>query len=395
MRNMPKWLDLMRTGTFRDRHGNSYDITGDALRRIAGNHNSDSPAHLIVGHPGKKSVPSFGIVGKLREFGDRLQFQVAKAVPEFESLVKKGFFKNVSAGLDAGLTRLDHIAFLSAQAPAINGLAPIAEFSSPESDGWVELQVDGNGTPAEFSAENMLWWKMQSAGRALRRLKNYLIEKESAEIADNIIPEYTIEELTAEPPQELTAGNPMFSSSTEKGGSMDAEKMYNDLKAKYETLEGKMAEFSTQNANLTTQLANVTAERDTLAQQNADLKAANKKIEFEAYAEKLVNDKKILPDEKESTVKQLIVMDRATTAEFSEGGEGESPLALFKARLEAGSVTLPGGDHLADRRGAEFSADGDGVADGHAARKYMDEKAAAGVNVSVTEALAYVKKNRR
>lgn len=389
---MPKWLSLMRTGSFRDRHGVLHRITGDIINRIAGNHRDDKPAHLIVGHPGKKEVPSFGIVGKLRAFKDELQFQVGQAVPEFEALVRKGFFKDVSAGLDSGLTKLNHIAFLSAQAPAIDGLTPIAEFSEMENDtDVVHLLLPENSLQnmTEFSSDSWIVWKLQQIARTFRSLKNYHIEKSTAEEAEKLIPEYVIEDLLERPKLESTAVNPLFSNP--EGGSMDFEKKYNELMPKYEALEKKQAEFSAQIETLTAQVKALTDDKSELATQNAELITANKKAEFEAYAEKLIADKKILPDQKEGIVKELTVMDRASTAEFSKDGANDTPIALFKARLETGSVKLPDGDHFADRRGAEFSQGDDSPEKiGKRAREYRREQAAKGNDISAQEAYRHV-----
>lgn len=396
---MAKWLELMRTGTFRDRFGNTYDITREILARIAANFSGDDDVHLVVGHPGKKSVPSFGLVDKLRAIGDKLEFIPKMVVPEFSALVKKGGFPDRSAGLDSGLTKLNHIAFLSAERPAIDGMLPIAAFSSPEGDtNVVHLILPENSLTdvAEFSLDGWIVWKFKSIARLLRNLKNKAIESETAEKAEEIYPEYIIESLLEEPPEKSAFSAGSQFSANEGGASMEYELLYKQEKQKREELEGKVAEFSGKVENLIAKVTDLETANAALAAEN---KTANDKLltaEFSAYAEKLIADKKILPDQKEATVANLMTMHRASDgAEFSGDNGEKSPIALFKAQLESGNVVLPGGEHSADHRGgdgAEFSGeDFDPVAVGNAARSLVAKEAKNGNTITFQEAVKRVR----
>lgn len=385
---MPKWLPLMRTGEFTDRHGKSYTITGKILDRIAANFSADSPAHLVVGHPDKPSVPSFGIVDKLKIVGDKLFFRPAKVVREFAALVAKGGFPAVSAGLDKSLSQLDHIAFLSGQRPAIDGLEPICEFEAAgDVAATVSLDVSDYllANKAEFAADSWVGWRLQDVGTLFRKIRDYFIEKDGVEAADRIIPSYTIDSIASDPPESI-AENTQFS---KQGGSMDFEKKYEAEQEKNAELTTKLAEFSTQAQSDKDKIDALTAENETLKTTVAGLTDKQTKAEFEAYAEKLVGEKKLLPAEKEQTVTTLLTMHKASqAAEFCAEG-ATSPLDLYKKEIEARKVSIPDGGHTA-KGGPEFSADDDPNAIGEAAGRYIDEQAAKGVAVSAREAVRHV-----
>lgn len=387
---MPKWLPLMRTGSFRDRFGKMYTVTTDVLKRIADNYNPANPAQLVVGHPGKNTVPSFGIVDKLKAVGDRLLFVPGNVVAEFAALVKKGGFPDISAGLDTGLTGLRHVAFLSAERPAIDGLEPICEFSAPQTgDAGVQLMVTGVFNGAEFSVDdNWLKWRMREIGQAFRRLRENIVEKDGIENADKILPGYIVDSLSEDPPKTNDTNISEFSSN--EGGSMEYQKLYEAEVAKTADLTAKVNDLTTKVAEFSASLATLTAEKTALAKTVADTEAAAAKAEFSAFVEKLITDKKALPAEKDALVDTMMKMRTASGAEFSAE---TSPLKLFRAELERRAVTVPGGTHTADNRGAEFSA-GSGADDlVSRATAYQKLQANAGITVTNAEAIRHVAGN--
>lgn len=79
-----------------------------------------------------------------------------------------------------------HIAFLGAQPPAVKGLGSVSFAESDNADISFELDF----------AETELAYNDKGIARLFRNLKNFLIGKYSQEEADNIIPEYAIEEIS-------------------------------------------------------------------------------------------------------------------------------------------------------------------------------------------------------
>jgi len=393
---MPKWLQLMRTGEFTDRNNKKFSVTADNLNEIQKNYNREFPAHLVVGHPDRPTVPSFGIVDKLKVVGDRLLFQPASVVAEFAKLVARGGFPAVSAGVDLVANKLDHIAFLSAAAPAIAGLEPIAEFSSPAAGApitQVDVSTDLLADRAEFSVPSYyIGSRFRGIGSMFRRLRDYLIEKSDAESADRILPDYLITELSDDPPADADT-IAQFSSG---GGEMDPvlKEQLDAANVKVNELTGKLAEFQASAATLQQTNAALADQVKQLTTQIAALAGEKQLAEFSVFVENLIAAKKVLPGEKESLVKELAVMAKASNlAEFSQGDATATPLAIFRAKLEARPATVPGNEHTAHRRDAEFSqGESDPVQVGLRARNYVDEQAARGITVSARDAVAAVSK---
>jgi hypothetical protein len=205
----------MRVGSWKDRHGGIYEISKNVIDNIAKNFNAADPPRITVGHPdpGVKA-PVFGVVDKLKVIGDKLYFAPAKFCAEFAALVRRGGFPGVSAGLSRDLSRLDHVALLSAQKPAIDGLAPIAEFSSPVEPEASSIDVTETAAPdlAEFGAdEDWVMWKLRNISDAFRAVKNFIIEKSTVEAADRLIPEYLLDDIKRDPPEPAAADEPEFS----------------------------------------------------------------------------------------------------------------------------------------------------------------------------------------
>lgn len=383
--NEMKWLELMRTGEFTDRHGNKRNITTDILSKVAAGYDrAKAAAHLVVGHPDKPKVPSFGLVDKLKVVGDRLMFQPAQVVPEFAALVAKGAFPAVSAGLNAAMDALDHVAFLSAERPAIDGLAPIAEFSASVTGGdCVSIDVTAQFSSDQF-VQGWLRWRMSDIAALFRKVREWIIETNNAEKADAIIPSYLIDNIGAEPPEEIAPAQ----FSQERAADMEYQKLYEAEVAKVTDLTGKLAEFSTAKTADAGKISTLETENASLKTQLAEFQAAMKRAEFSAFVEKLVADRKVLPAQKNDIVGKL--MSRNTASVLAEFSAGTSPLEIYKAQLEALPVSVPGGDHTADLRGAEFSADDNPQALADRATAHMIEQAAKGRVLAPREAVAEV-----
>lgn len=390
---MAKWLPLMRVGQFRDRHNKLYTITQETIAKIAGSYNPEKPAHILVGHPDKKTVPSFGIVEALKVAGDRLLFRPGKVVAEFAALVRQGGFPGVSAGLDKSCSGLDHVAFLSAQKPAIDGLEPICEFSAAEED-FDKVNLDVTDIIkldlAEFAspAESWLVWRMHDIARLMRHMKNSMVEKDGLESADKVMPEYLIAELSDDPPAEPNNTiSPQFSNPN-NGGNMEFEKLYKELLPQFETQKTQLAEFSTANATLTTELTQLKEQNAGLITKLTTLESANRNAEFSAFVETLISEGRILPDQKDNEIAILETMHAATPVEFSSANGEKSPVDKYKDSLKVRPVVVPRSGETTE--GPEFSAGSDPVAVGLAARRYIDEQKAKGVTVSEIDAVKHI-----
>jgi hypothetical protein len=117
-------------------------------------------APIRIGHESdynaNSRVPAYGWISRIIKEGGKLKFVAGQFSDQLKDLVKKGFYKKVSAGFYApddehnptpGKWRLHHLAFLGAQPPAVKGLQPVSL-----------CEFDANDTPVlvEFADEPAL-----------------------------------------------------------------------------------------------------------------------------------------------------------------------------------------------------------------------------------------------
>ena len=387
---MAKWHQLIKIGKHTDRHGKEHDVTGDILDKVAANYDSQKgKAHIIVGHPNKSKVPSFGVIEAVKRIGDFLMFKPSDdVVPEFAALVRKGAFPDVSAGFESGFNGLNHVAFLSAEKPAVGGLKPIYEFSAPGNDEVPIISIDVTEALSkelpEFASSRDNWytWRINSIGRLFRNFKNYLIDKEGQQKADEIMQEWELESLVQEPPQD----EPQFSAATVTTDK-NFEQEYNALLPKFEAASTQLAEFTTQAGTLSTENKQLKESNVSLQTRIIELETGARNAEFSSFVEKLIDEGRVLPDQKQTEIDQLELLHNATPPEFSSSNGEKSPVEKYKAALQVRPVIVPG----CETKPPEFSsAETDPVKIGKQARAYIDEMGSKGVRVSEVDAVKHV-----
>lgn len=122
------WLPIFKTGSHIDSKGRSYDATREKLDQIA-TANSGIDVPFAIGHP-KDTSPAYGWANEFKRVGEILYAKPFQVLPEFEAWVRKGLWKKISPSIRSD-GKLNHIGFLGAQAPAIEGLT--AEFGATDS----------------------------------------------------------------------------------------------------------------------------------------------------------------------------------------------------------------------------------------------------------------------
>jgi hypothetical protein len=393
---MGKFFELMRTGVFTDRHGGKYDITKKVLERLASTFDASKPPHITIGHPDTEKAPSLGIVEALKVVGDKLLFKPAKFLPEFAALVAQGVFPGRSAGLTRDLTRLDHVAFLSAQQPAIDGLAPIAEFSARPADEVSSLDVTDctAGWLAEFGAPS--WWlggRMQAVAQLFRGVKNKMIEADGAEAAEAALPESALTRLLEEPPEEsIDIDSPAFSMgpiNEPPDGSYEVPAYY---RAKHAAL---LAEFEAATKTISTMDAanqKLASDNAVLVRKVAELERAARLTEFGAWVEERIAEGRagVLPDRKAEMVDCMEKLFQLNGAEFSRDPV-EFPYAIDIYKKDI--MNRPLLKLTAPLDAAEFAAGGravESVEFGRLIREYVAAEAVKGVRVTTAEAAALV-----
>jgi len=172
------WIEIFKGGKQIDSQGREHD--GDALidRAVNNFNTANHEPPLVAGHP-KDNSPAFGWVAGLKKVGNSLYAKFKDVVPEFQAAVKNGRYKKRSASFYPD-GRLRHVGFLGAAPPAVKGLADLS-FSDDDS--------------TTFDFEETSPWTWSSIAGVFRKLRDYLIEKEGIEKANELIPDWEIEEI--------------------------------------------------------------------------------------------------------------------------------------------------------------------------------------------------------
>ena len=181
------WVEIFAGGKQTDMNGVSHD--GDRLIETAVatfDPNFHEPP-AVIGHP-EHDDPAYGTVTAVKlDARDGKKILLAKfkdVEPSFADMVKAGRFSKRSAAFYPD-GRLRHVGFLGAMPPAVKGLKNISF-------------VDGAGKPLTFEFSETSPWAWEAIAGVLRRLREYFIEKEGAERADAIIPEWNIQDVSEE-----------------------------------------------------------------------------------------------------------------------------------------------------------------------------------------------------
>ena len=149
---LSNWINIARTGTFKDSSGTEHTFTEQDLENIrAAFDPKKSEAALVFGHP-KDSDPAFGWVRELRNQGGILSARFAGVPDKVKQLVEEGRYRYVSMSLAPDKKRLLHVGLLGAAAPAIDGLGQV---SFKEADDGITINFSTNGDGNSMSAEEM------------------------------------------------------------------------------------------------------------------------------------------------------------------------------------------------------------------------------------------------
>ncbi len=178
------WIPIFRGGKQTDSLGREHD--GDALidRAVASFDVGRHEPPVCIGHPAD-NAPAWGWVQGLKKVPQRggalLMAKFRQVQPAFADMVKNGLFKKRSSAFypDGSLR---HVAFLGAAPPAVKGLPDVA-FSEEA------------GPVFEFS-DYRTAWSWEAIARLFGKLRDYLIEKEGMEKADQVIAAYQIQEIS-------------------------------------------------------------------------------------------------------------------------------------------------------------------------------------------------------
>lgn len=361
-------------------------------------------APLVIGHP-KLNGPAYGWAKSLEMRDGMLYAEPHQVVPEFAEAANRKMYKKRSASVylpDSpgnpvpGKHYLRHIGFLGAMPPAIKGIPDTA----------MEFAEDDGALALEFAE---LPYAVSGITDIFRRMRDYFVEREGAERADQIIPTWQLLSIEEDARRRLDEAKPLptafaESSDVDATGAAAALAAESDAvaAAAVSDTDGPAAtaaptdqpnhQESTMSAEEREQQL---AQRESkVAQREAEItaqQAAEKRKEVTEFAEVLVTDGKLLPRQKLPVVELLLNLP-AAPLEFAEGDQtvskgGEDVLRELlsslpkqvdfaeKSRNSGGDLDLDDANAIANR-----------------ATAYQTEQRTAGRDISISQAVNHVTK---
>ena len=332
----------------------------DLAKAVDGYAPSNYASPLVIGHP-KVEDRAYGQVEKLSmdDAGD-VWAHPAHVEPRFGDLVATKAFPNRSASWympdhpnnpTPGSLYLKHIGFLGAAAPALKGLGDI-EFADPVLQAISFTAETAPDKVVEFAADaaDSAWSVasvLGSLARMLRAFRDQRIEEKGVESADQLIPDYIIQDAEnaartqREQAEQLSKANaPLFTEPTQGTTTMTPEQIA-QLQRDHEAAQARIASFTARETAIAA--AEHMATVDAISRDLEPLVAAGKVLP--AARAHLANFMAGLPDGVD-----------AQTIEFGEADDaGAIPKVSPRAYMKAFLATLPKqvnyGEHAPDGTG--------------------------------------------
>lgn len=404
-------LPILPAGKHVALDGTPVEITEAVLREIAETYDPAlHEAPLVIGHP-KLNAPAYGWAKGVEVRDGMLYAEPHQVVPEFAEAANRKMYKKRSASVYLpntpgnpvpGKYYLRHIGFLGAVPPAIKGIPDVS----------LEFAEDDGALAVEFSES----YAVSSMVDVLRRLRDWFVEREGADKADQLIPQWQLssieEDLRRDSPDQAirsfsephtTEGvDPAAASAaaaaeptrvtTDVGDAAppaaDAERATHQPQQE-STMpdEAALQERQRQLDEREQQLANREAE---VARQ----KAQEHRNEVTEFAEGLVVAGKLLPRQKAPVIELLLNLPTESPLEFAEGETQVSKPAddVLRELL----TSLPKQVDFSEKSGGDSDL---GFADASAiaarAQTYQAEQRAAGRHISTTEAVTHITKGAK
>lgn len=313
---MPHAIEIFRAGTHTAMNGRQVTISPEDVAAMAASYDPAAfEAPVVVGHP-KHDAPAYAWVKGLK-VGDNatLIAEIDDLDPQFAELVAAGRFKKVSASFyepsaaanpKPGAYTLKHVGFLGAAAPAVKGLKSVS-FSADEEAITIEFGA--------AEAARAAGWGLRTMAGVIRRLREFLVEKEGVEVADRVIPGWDVDALQADAAETVAEID-------QRVGPAFAETIKEtEMTLKPEDLAAREAALKEREAKLAA---------DTLA--FAEEQKIKRHGENAAQLDALITTGKLAPALRADLLAFMDGLDHAGVLAFSEGAQ-KSPLAFFRELL--------------------------------------------------------------
>ncbi len=279
-------------------HGNVVEISTADLATIASGYDpTKHEAPHVIGHPAT-NAPAYGWVRGLRVDGDVLIADTDQFDSAFADCVNASRWKKRSASFlrpDApdnptpGQYYLNHVGWLGGMTPAVKGLR--------------DVQLAAADQLVEFATDRR--WAFRDVGDMFRRLRDFFIERDGTEVADQVLPNWQINALleAAQPDAETFSSIPglAFAAAAVQEPPMSDPNKTVDLAAQQRDLD---------------QRAQSLVERE---QAIADREIKARRDDAVAFASQLASKEvgKLLPAEVPAVVELLLILPEDKTLSFA------------------------------------------------------------------------------
>ncbi|HEJ7813207.1 TPA: hypothetical protein SMI02_000874 [Serratia marcescens] len=365
-------LAVFAPGTHTAMDGRTMTLTAEDCIDMANSYDPTlSEAPFVIGHP-KLTAPSYGWSRRFEYRDGFLYTEPHQVNPAFAEAFNAGSYKkrslsfylpNTPGNPKPGHFYPRHVGFLGAVPPGVKGL-PDAEFAE---------YAEGDDAPVSFAIP----WETEVLTDLLRGVRDYIVEKDGAERADQLMPQWrlrTLEEIAANAVDDSRISPLAYAEET----NVDPNKK---TPVTAETLAQRETELAEREAKL---------RKDEEAAKEREAKARREAIV--SYADGLVKAGSILPRQKTGVVEVLLSLDSAPLS-FADGETtvNKTPEELLRDVLNEKPKVVDFNEKTRQEDGAALDfADVTVVAD--AANAYVAEQAQKGRTVSYTDAVNYVKK---
>ncbi|KHS86521.1 DUF4200 domain-containing protein [Pectobacterium carotovorum] len=390
-------LAVFAPGTHTAMDGRTVTFTLDNCIDLASSYDPAlSEAPFVVGHP-SLTAPAYGWARRF-EVREGLVYAEPKQVnPAFAEAFNAGSYKKRSLSIylpdtpgnpKPGHYYARHVGFLGAVPPAVKGL-PDVQFS----------EASGDNAPLEFAMP----FETELLADLLRGVRDYLVEKEGTERADQILPQWRIKSLEE---MGIKADNSVIPPLAYAEEQIVDEKE-KALAAREKALDDREAALALKEKNPGTQTP--PTNEDDLAKRekalreredklnaqekaNAEKEEKQRRDDITSFADGLVKNGKILPRHK-STLVEVLVGLKHEPISFADGTAtiSEKPETLLRKLLEEKPTVLD----FAEKSPGTGSDPVD-FADVNAvavqAQTYQAEQQKLGRSISITDAVNHVKK---
>ena len=359
MRGLTDWFSIFRAGRWTSSDGRTRSFGHGDLDQMVETYDPEHPSPCVITHKEVYSPFAFGWVEKIRRRGDVLEGRCAADTiePQFSNLVESGRLRNRSIQLkqDAeGKWLLGHVAFLGAEPPAVEGLAPIAYSAS-----GISFASDEDWDKVEQASR---WADLV---RILGKLAQRVLGQEESE---DLIPEWMVRE-------------------ADRQVGRAEEKAIQSEEGMVKQFSQEELDQAVEQAKAEAKAAGKTEALEFARQEQLD----RRKSDIETRVGKLVSSGRITPAQS-GALTEFANNLSLDTLEFSAEGQSEATkvdrLDYFFGLLESSDPVLTPGRTLSGAPPASSPQSSDEIA--RAAREYQAQQRAKGIVISDVDAVRHV-----